>query len=98
MEPVGGGAQPLAIVDYAHTPDALKNVLQSIRDLTAGRLWCVFGCGGNRALANRPLMGRIAENLADRVVLTDDNLRTVDGLGIVCAFHASMTHAAQARC
>lgn len=97
MEPVGGGAQPLAIVDYAHTPDALKNVLQSIRELTAGRLWCVFGCGGNRDRAKRPLMGRIAENLADRVVLTDDNPRTEDGLGIVRAIQAGMAHPERAR-
>jgi len=97
MEPVGGGAQPLAIVDYAHTPDALQKVLLSIRELTAGRLWCVFGCGGDRDRAKRPLVGRIAENLADRVVLTDDNPRTEDGLGIVRAIQAGMAHPERAR-
>ena len=69
-----------AIIDYAHTPDALDNVLSAARGIvpTGARLWCVFGCGGDRDSGKRPLMGAIAEKLADRVVVTSDNPRTED--------------------
>ncbi|TAN53839.1 MAG: UDP-N-acetylmuramoyl-L-alanyl-D-glutamate--2,6-diaminopimelate ligase [Methylococcaceae bacterium] len=71
------------IVDYAHSPHALESVLHSLRAHCRGRLWCVFGCGGDRDKGKRPEMGRIAMRLADRVVITDDNPRHEDGGAIV---------------
>lgn len=82
METLGGGELPLAVVDYAHTPDALRKVLSALRVHTAGRLWCVFGCGGERDAGKRALMGAIAAELADQVVITDDNPRGEDPAAI----------------
>jgi UDP-N-acetylmuramoyl-L-alanyl-D-glutamate--2,6-diaminopimelate ligase len=73
MEKFGGQDKPTVFVDYAHTPDALEKVLKAARG--EGRLWVVFGCGGNRDKGKRPEMGRIAEIWADSVIVTDDNPR-----------------------
>ena len=71
------------VIDYAHTPDALDGVLRSLRSVGARELWVVFGCGGERDRGKRPLMGRIAAEIADHVIVTDDNPRCEDGDGIV---------------
>ena len=76
MECFGGGDAPLAVVDYAHTPDALEKALQALRVHCKGQLWCLVGCGGDRDRGKRPMMAAMAEQHADRVILTDDNPRT----------------------
>ena len=78
MECLGGVAKPLVAVDYAHTPDALGHALAALRPLASqrgGQLWCVFGCGGDRDAVKRPLMGAMAVQHADRVIVTSDNPR-----------------------
>ena len=91
MEAIGGGDAPLAIVDYAHTPDALAKALRAARAHCRGRLHLVFGCGGDRDQGKRPIMGRIAAELADRIVLTDDNPRTELAAQIVADIAAGLT-------
>jgi len=84
MSRAGGRAgQPLVVVDYAHTPDALEQALASLREHTPGRLTCVFGCGGDRDRGKRAQMAAIAEAGADRVIVTDDNPRSENGDAIV---------------
>ena len=86
MERIGGSGEPLLVVDYAHTPDALENVLVTLRPAATARggsLWAVFGCGGDRDPGKRPQMGEVASRLADRVLLTSDNPRGEDAARIV---------------
>ncbi len=78
LEIVSQAAQPLTVIDYAHSPDALEKVLLALREITTergGTLWCVFGCGGKRDASKRPIMGAIAARFADNVVVTSDNPR-----------------------
>lgn len=76
MQRLGGGAQPLVVVDYAHTPDALDKVLEALHQHADGQLVCLFGCGGERDRGKRALMAAVAEQRADRVLVTDDNPRS----------------------
>lgn len=87
---------PWVMVDYAHTPDALEQALVGLRPLAlqrGGALWCVFGCGGNRDASKRPLMGKAAQNAADRVVLTSDNPRFENAAVILQQIAAGMDKA-----
>jgi UDP-N-acetylmuramoyl-L-alanyl-D-glutamate--2,6-diaminopimelate ligase len=84
---------PLVIVDYAHTPDALEKVLNALRPITAdrnGKLWCIFGCGGDRDSSKRPIMGRIASQLADHIIITSDNPRSENPAHISADIQAGM--------
>ena len=87
---------PLVVIDYAHSPDALAKALRATRQHVSGRLICVFGCGGERDKGKRPLMGAIAEELADVVVLTDDNPRREDPDGIIADIQSGMQRASTA--
>ena len=81
VEPAAGGKpaagdKPMAVVDYAHTPDALAQALRALREHCKGALWCVFGCGGDRDPGKRSIMGAVADELADQIIVTDDNPRS----------------------
>ncbi|SRR5579883_333594 len=78
LQTFGGNTKPLVAVDYAHSPDSLEKVLIALRQHCKGKLFCVFGCGGDRDRGKRPLMAKIAEQYADRIWVTNDNPRTED--------------------
>jgi len=93
MNSLGGVKQPLVVVDYAHTPDALEKALQALHSVAQqrqGKLWCVVGCGGERDVGKRPLMARVAEAQAQCVVLTSDNPRSEDPLAILAQMRAGL--------
>jgi UDP-N-acetylmuramoyl-L-alanyl-D-glutamate--2,6-diaminopimelate ligase len=92
MQQVGGQDAPMVVIDYAHTPDALAKTLATLRQVArerGGRLWCVFGCGGDRDPGKRPQMGAIAQ-MADQVLVTSDNPRSEDPHAIIAQIVAGM--------
>ena len=93
MQTLGGMHEPLVVVDYAHSPDALEKVLTTLHEtatVRGGKLICVFGCGGDRDAGKRPVMGGIAERYADAVVLTSDNPRSENPQAIIAAIRSGM--------
>lgn len=103
LHPVAGRMEVFAfddhanvVVDYAHTPDALEKALQSARVHTGGKVWCVFGCGGDRDKGKRPLMGQAAESGADAIVITTDNSRSEDPQAIASDIIAGLANATTA--
>ena len=97
MEPVSAGQDFVVLVDYAHTPDSVRNVLRAAREITQGRLIAVLGCGGDRDRGKRPQMGREAEIGADLLVITSDNPRTEKPEAIIADIVAGLQHPAAAK-
>lgn len=91
MQRLGAAGQPTVVVDYAHTPDALEKVLTTLREVNAGRLNCVFGCGGDRDKGKRAMMGLVAEKYADHSIVTSDNPRSEDPLAIIADILSGMS-------
>jgi UDP-N-acetylmuramoyl-L-alanyl-D-glutamate--2,6-diaminopimelate ligase len=96
FEPVDEGQDFAVVVDYSHTPDSLENVLRAARGMASARVVCVFGCGGDRDRGKRPIMGRIAEELADVAIVTSDNPRSEDPRAIIADVLAGMNTDAEA--
>jgi UDP-N-acetylmuramoyl-L-alanyl-D-glutamate--2,6-diaminopimelate ligase len=95
MERLREPGKPVVAVDYAHTPDALDKALQALRPLAqqrGGKLWCVFGCGGDRDATKRPLMAAVVEKNADRVVVTSDNPRSEKPENIISQILLGLSH------
>jgi UDP-N-acetylmuramoyl-L-alanyl-D-glutamate--2,6-diaminopimelate ligase len=90
MEPVEAGQDFVVLVDYAHTPDSVRNALETARGFTRGRLIALVGCGGDRDKGKRPLMGREAEKVADQLFVTSDNPRSEDPLAIIADITAGL--------
>jgi UDP-N-acetylmuramoyl-L-alanyl-D-glutamate--2,6-diaminopimelate ligase len=93
METLSVDAAPLVVIDYAHTPDALEKTLEALKPQAqsrGGKLWCLFGCGGDRDASKRPLMGAVASRHADHVVLTSDNPRSENAADIMAQILAGM--------
>lgn len=93
MQTLGGKELPMVVVDYAHTPDALENVLQTLREATepsGGRVICVFGCGGDRDRGKRPMMGTVADRFSDVRIVTSDNPRSEDPQAIIEEIRSGM--------
>ncbi len=86
---------PVVVIDYAHTPDALEQVLKTLKQVCENRLYCVFGCGGDRDQGKRPIMGRIAGQYADRVIITSDNPRNEDPIRIIQQVAAGIENVGQ---
>ncbi|MEW7980506.1 MAG: UDP-N-acetylmuramoyl-L-alanyl-D-glutamate--2,6-diaminopimelate ligase [Candidatus Sedimenticola endophacoides] len=97
MEAFGGHGQPLVVVDFAHTPDALEQALRALRPHAGGRLVVLFGCGGDRDRGKRPEMGAVAERLADAVWISDDNPRCESGDAIVAGILSGLARPRAAR-
>jgi UDP-N-acetylmuramoyl-L-alanyl-D-glutamate--2,6-diaminopimelate ligase len=87
---VAGNDLPTVFVDYAHTPDAIGVALRALKSHCTGKLWCVFGCGGDRDSGKRPQMGRVAERYADRLIATNDNPRSEDPAAIIAGIIAGV--------
>ncbi|MHB1250226.1 MAG: UDP-N-acetylmuramoyl-L-alanyl-D-glutamate--2,6-diaminopimelate ligase [Polaromonas sp.] len=95
MEPLAMAGLPLVVIDYAHTPDALEQVLAALKPVAlsrGGQLWCMFGCGGDRDATKRPLMAAVAEKNADQIVVTSDNPRTENPLAIIGQILPGLSH------
>jgi len=91
MEAFKKADKPSLVVDFAHTPQALESALRTVREHCSGQLWVVFGCGGDRDAGKRPLMGAVAEQLADKVIVTDDNPRSESSSEIIAEIVAGMS-------
>jgi UDP-N-acetylmuramoyl-L-alanyl-D-glutamate--2,6-diaminopimelate ligase len=94
VEAVPTGSDYSVIIDYSHKPDALENVLKTLRPVTKGRLITLFGCGGDRDRTKRPVMGRVAADYSDFVIVTSDNPRTEDPLAIIAEITAGLKDSA----